>query len=131
MQRTGVVSASFIIIALVGTAVGALLGLLLEGIIANQTHLGEVVGFLATIISIVVRYKLVFRLAGAGPDSSKVPWIILISAAVASLIGGLAGHDLAELAGTPTAVFIGTMSGLLSAVLTGLLMYTYYATPPA
>jgi hypothetical protein len=130
MQRTGVVSASFIIIALVGTAVGAL-GLLLEGIIANQTHLGVVVGFLATIIAIVVRYKLVFRLAGAGPDSSKVPWIILISAAVASLIGGLAGHDLAELAGTPTAVFIGTMSGLLSAVLTGLLMYTYYATPPA
>ncbi len=70
MQRTGVVSASFIIIALVGTAVGALLGLLLEGVFDNQTHLAVVVGFLATIIAIVVRYKLVFRLAGAGPDSA-------------------------------------------------------------
>jgi hypothetical protein len=131
MQKTGVASASFIIIALVGTAVGALLGLFLEGIIINQTHLGVIVGFLATIIALLVRYKLVFRLAGAGPDSSKVPWIVLISAAVASLIGGLAGHDLAEMAGTPTAVFIGTMSGLLSAVLTGLLLVTYHATPPA
>ncbi|MDQ8699506.1 hypothetical protein [Hyphomicrobium sp. LHD-15] len=130
--RSGVISTSIIVLVLIATAIGALIGLALDGVLPGTRSLAITAGLTATIIASIARYKIVFLGAGKGVDESKVPGVLVVNAAIASIAGSLAAHDLAGLvASPPSSVLVGTFAGLLSAVLMALLMITYHtnATP--
>jgi len=90
-------------------------------------HLRTRAGFIATVVASIARYKLVFLGAGIGTDERKVPGVLVVNAAIASIAGSLAAHDLTGLiSDPPSSVLIGTFAGLLSAVLMAMLMITYH-----
>lgn len=126
------VSASLIVTILVATAVGALVGLTLGDVIADTRLLAIIAGVVATIAAGVVRYKLLYKLSGAGADESRIPNVMLTYAAIASLAGSLAAHDLVvgSIVGMPSPVFYGMLAGLFSALLMAMLMITYHSNPP-
>ena len=127
--RGGAISMSIIILVLIATAIGAIVGLVLDGVTPGTRSLAIVAGLVATVLASIARYKLVFLGAGKGVDESKVPGVLVVNAAIASIAGSLAAHDLAGLiADPPSSVIIGTFAGLLSAVLMALLMITYHAS---
>lgn len=56
--------------------------------------------------------------------------MLVINAAIASVAGSLAAHDLIGFVGAQTSPgLLGALAGLLSAVLMALLMITYHAHP--
>jgi hypothetical protein len=127
----GVTSASLIVIILVAAAVGAATG----GILGTNTTLETaplaiISGFLATVVGVIVRNKLLYRLSGVGPDDFRIPFVVLVFAAIASVAGSLAGKEvLDQVGGVWSPVWIGTVAGLASAILMALLMITYYMNP--
>ena len=124
----GVTSASLIVIILVAAAVGAAVG----GIIGDGMPaplLAIISGFLATIVSVIVRNRLLNRLSGAGPDDARIPVVVGVYAAVASIAGSLAAKEVIDDLGGAHPVWIGTVAGLASAILMALLMITYYMYP--
>lgn len=128
--RPGVISASLILLALVATAIGAIVGLLLDGVAPGTRSLAIAAGLIATTIASIARYKVIFLGAGEGPDDTRVPWVLVVNAAVASLAGSLAAHDIANyITSPPSSVLLGTLAGLLSAVLMAMLMITYHTNP--
>lgn len=125
--RSGVTSMSIIILVLIATAIGAVVGLVLDGLLPDTRVLAIAAGLIATVIASIVRYKLVFLGAGVGTDDRKVPMVLIVNAAIASIAGSLAAHDLAGIiADPPSSVIVGAFAGLLSAVLMAMLMITYH-----
>ena len=122
-------SANLLIVLLVGTVVGALVGLGLGGLFANQWYLAIVAGFIATIVGGIARDFVVRRGGGLGPDSSRIPALVLIYSAVASLAGSSAAMEVAQQSEVSASVWIGTLAGLFSAILMAMLMITYYTNP--
>jgi hypothetical protein len=118
-----------LIVLLIGTAVGALVGLGLGTSVGGLT-LAILAGFLGTIVGAVVRNFILSRGAGLGPDDSRTPMLVIVFAAVASLAASAAALELAQrgdLSGSP--VWIGTLAGLFAAILMSMLMITYYTNP--
>jgi hypothetical protein len=125
----GVTSASLIVIILVAAAVGALVGGVL-GTTLSVVPLALAAGFAATIVSVVVRNKLLNRFSHAGPDDFQIPMVVGVFAVIASIAGSLAGKEiLDDVGGTFSPVWTGTVAGLSSAILMALLMITYYMNP--
>ncbi|HEX7532977.1 MAG TPA: hypothetical protein VF340_07050 [Methyloceanibacter sp.] len=122
-------SANLLIVLLVGTVVGALVGLGLGGFFANLWYLAIVAGFVATIVGGLVRDFVVRRGGGLGPDSSRMPTQVLVYSAVASLAGSSAAMEVAQQSGVAAPAWIGTLAGLFSAILMAMLMITYYTNP--
>jgi hypothetical protein len=122
-------SANLLIVLLVGTVVGALAGLGLGGFFTNQWYLAIVAGFLAVIIAGLVRDFVVRRASGLGPDSSRVPALVLVYAVVASLAGSSAATEVAQQSELTASVWIGTLAGLFSTILMSMLMITYFTHP--
>jgi hypothetical protein len=126
----GVVSASLIILVVVAGAIGAGVGVLLGGFIPNTRSIALAAGFIATVVASIARYKLVFLGAHAGADESRIPMVLVVNAAIASIAGSLAAHDLMGFAGGQTSPgMLGAVAGLLSAVLMAMLMITYHSNP--
>jgi membrane-bound metal-dependent hydrolase YbcI (DUF457 family) len=122
-------SASVLIVLLVGTAVGAVTGLGV-GTALGSLSLAILAGFLGIIVGVVVRNFIVARGAGLGPDDSRIPLVVIVFGAVASLAASAAALELAkrsDLAGSP--VWIGTLAGLFAAILMAMLMVTYHTNP--
>lgn len=126
-MRKGGVTLSLLVVQLVGTGTGALVGLILGGSISHEVVIALVAGLTATFAAALVRNELVHRQIGVGPCDTTVPSIVIAYAAFASVIGGLAGLELAILLDEPFPVWIGTLAGLLSSILTGLLIVTFHA----
>lgn len=126
----GVISASIIVLILVAAAIGAIVGLGLSGIegLGSRT-IAIAAGFVATIVASIARYKVVFLGAGQGADESRVPMVLVVNAAIASIAGSLAAHDLYSIVGVPGFGMLGALAGLLSAVLMAMLMITYHMNP--
>src|SRR5262245_58109569 len=120
-------SANLLIVILVGAVVGALVGLALGGALTGF-YLAVVAGFLATLISGVARNEIMKR-SGAGPDDSKIPNLVLIYSAVASLGGSALADEISRLGGIDSPVWLGTLAGLFSCILLAMLMITYYLNP--
>ena len=76
-----------LILVLVATAIGAFVGLMLDGTITAPRTLAIIAGLLAVVVASIARYKLVFLGAGVGSDESRVPMVLLVNAAVASIAG--------------------------------------------
>ncbi|HEX2447375.1 MAG TPA: hypothetical protein VHK26_04220 [Methyloceanibacter sp.] len=122
-------SASLLIVLVVGTAVGALTGLIVGGGM-GAWYLALLAGFLGSTIAAMVRSLVLARAAGLGPDDSKLPVLVTVYAAVASLGAGSLALEVAERAGLGDAsVFIGALAGLFASILLALLMITYYTNP--
>jgi hypothetical protein len=120
-------SANLLIVVLVGAVVGALTGLALGGTLTGF-YLAVVAGFLGTMVAGVARNEIMKR-SGAGPDDSKIPNLVLVYSAVASLGGSSLADELVRLGGIGSPVWLGTLAGLFSCILLGMLMITYYMNP--
>jgi len=120
-------SANLLIVILVGTVVGALVGLALGGTLTGF-YLAVVAGFLATVIAGVAR-TLHDLVAGAGPDDSKIPNVVLVYSAVASLGGSSLADEVVRIGGIDSSVWLGTLAGLFSCILLAMLMVIYYTNP--
>jgi len=121
-------SANLLVVLFVGTVVGALIGLVLGGLFQHGLYLAIVAGFLATIIAGVVRNTIMTR-AGARPDNSSIPVLVIVYSAVASLAGSAAAIEVAHASHVVAPVWIGTLAGLFSGILMSLLMITYHMNP--
>jgi uncharacterized membrane protein AbrB (regulator of aidB expression) len=125
----GVTSASLIVIILTAAAIGAIIG----GIIGTSLEpapLAITAGFIATIVAVVVRNKLLNRFSGVGPDDFQIPMVVAVFAVIASIAGSLASKEiLDQVGGEWSPVWTGTMAGLASAILMALLMITYHMYP--
>ena len=125
----GVTSASLIVIILTGAAIGALVG----GIIGTNLETAPLAiasGFVATIVAVIVRNKLLNRFSGVGPDDFQIPMVVAVFAVIASIAGSLASKEvLDQVGGEWSPVWVGTLAGLGSAILMALLMITYHMYP--
>ena len=100
---------------------GALAGLVLANIVTNQIWLAIDAAFAAVFIALVVR-QIIFR---PRVQLRFPPELDLLHVAVATLIGGLAGHELAiDLRDPPVSPLIGATSGLLASVLISCFLIT-------
>jgi hypothetical protein len=120
-------SANLLIVVLVGAVVGALTGLALGGTLSGF-YLAMVAGFLGTIVAGIARNEIMKR-SGAGPDDSKIPNLVLVYSAVASLGGSSLADELVRLGGIDSPIWLGTLAGLFSCILLAMLMITYYMNP--
>ena len=120
-------SANLLIVVLVGAVVGALTGLALGGTLSGF-YLAVVAGFLGTIVAGIARNEIMKR-SGAGPDDSKIPNLVLVYSAVASLGGSSLADELVRLGGIDSPIWLGTLAGLFSCILLAMLMITYYINP--
>ena len=120
-------SANLLIVILVGAVVGALVGLALGGTLTGF-YLAVVAGFLATVIAGVARNEILKR-AGAGPDDSKIPNLVLVYSAVASLGGSSLADEVARISGIASGIWLGMLAGLFSCILLAMLMIVYYTNP--
>ena len=120
-------SANLLIVILVGAVVGALVGLALGGALTGF-YLAVVAGFLGTIVAGVARNEIMKR-SGAGPDDSKIPNLVLIYSAVASLGGSSLADEVVRISGLDSAVWLGMLAGLFSCILLAMLMVVYYTNP--
>ena len=120
-------SANLLIVVLVGAVVGALVGLALGGALTGF-YLAVVAGFLGTIVGGVARNEIMKR-SGAGPDDSKIPNLVLIYSAVASLGGSSLADEVVRISGIDSAVWLGMLAGLFSCILLAMLMVVYYTNP--
>ena len=120
-------SANLLIVVLVGAVVGALTGLALGGTLSGF-YLAVVAGFLGTIVAGVARNEIMKR-SGGGPDDSKIPNLVLVYSAVASLGGSSLADELVRLGGIDSPIWLGTLAGLFSCILLAMLMITYYMNP--
>jgi hypothetical protein len=127
VRSGGVTSASLIILILVAAVIGAIVTVILQNTELGPRTIAIISGFLATIAASIARYRLVFLGAGKGPDDSKIPSLVLIYAAIASVAGSLAAHDInLTFEGDTATVFMGALAGLFSAILMAMLMITYH-----
>ena len=113
IQR-GLVSMSILVIMLVATISGAVVGLIISGHLTNQVALAIICAFVAAILALTAGR----RTLGRDLRVSLPPGVVLWNVAVATLIGGLAGHELSvDLRDPPAPVLVGGVSGILTSVL--------------
>ena len=67
--------------------------------------------------------------SGTGPDDSKIPNVVLVYSAVASLGGSSLADELVRISGIDSTVWLGMLAGLFSCILLAMLMITYYINP--
>jgi hypothetical protein len=113
-HESGLVTASVLAMVLVGLISGALVGLVLRGLFARHLVLAILCAIVAAILALIIRnVVLERRAASTGPMGIDFLWVV-----IASLIGGLAGHELAvDLTEPPPLPLVGALSGLVSSVL--------------
>ena len=86
----------------------------MTSILTNQLWMAIVTAFVAVVVALIVR-RVVFR---SHSQLYFPPGLDLLHVIVASLIGGLAGHELAiDLREPPVSPLIGATSGGLGSVL--------------
>ena len=121
-------SANLLVVILVGTVVGALVGLALGGVIAHPLWLGIISGFLATIVADLARNLLVSQ-GALGPKMTTLPSVVILYTIIASFAGSAGAVEVVQAKGSTSPALIGALAGLFSAILTALLMITYYMHP--
>jgi hypothetical protein len=127
----GITTASLLVVLIVGTVVGGLVGMLLGNSLQPGPWLAILGGLAGTVAGAVVRNALVDQGIAVGEYEAALPTPILLFAAVASVVGSLAGLEVSLLVGEAIPTWIGALAGLLSSILTSLLVIVYHHTPPA
>lgn len=113
-HRSGLITASVLAMILAGIISGAFLGMVFGGLSIKHLVLAILCAIVAAILALVVRSVVLARDAeSALPLSINFLWVV-----IASLIGGLAGHELAiDLTEPPPLPLVGALSGLLASIL--------------
>jgi hypothetical protein len=115
-HTNGLVSASVLAMLLVGAFSGAITGLVLANMAMNQVWLAVISALIAVVIALLVGRVILRSSIRLRLWSQVVIW----NAIVASLIGGLAGHELSvDLTSPPSSALVGAFSGLLASLLIG------------
>jgi hypothetical protein len=111
---SGLATASVLAMILAGLISGALVGMVLGGFSARHLVLAILCAIVAAILALVIRNVVLDRNAAFPlPPGINFLWVV-----VASLIGGLAGHELAiDLTEPPPLPLVGALSGLFASVL--------------
>lgn len=124
----GLVAAFISIVALLGGIVGGIVGYLLDGTLHDGRLLSLVSAFVAIMAIILVRRLLgrLFRVLSLGRPGVGASAHLWLSICFATLIGGLAGHDLGQLFGEPWGALKGFIAGILSATSMATLMSIYF-----
>jgi uncharacterized membrane protein YeaQ/YmgE (transglycosylase-associated protein family) len=127
---SGITTASLLVVLFMGTAVGAIAGLLLGNSMPPSVLLAVLAGLAGTVAGAVARNALVDRGLLGGEFEAALPTPILAFAVLASFVGSLAGLELATLLHEAFPVWIGALAGLLSSILTALLVISFHHMPP-
>jgi hypothetical protein len=121
---SGSVSAGVLGMALAGLIGGGIAGVVLGGAFGSEVALAIVCALVGSILALIVAYYVVDRSAGASLPQGMVVWNLI----VATVIGGLAGHELSvDLRTPPGSSLIGGLSGLLGAILIASFAMTMFA----
>jgi hypothetical protein len=114
MTTGGTVSAGVLAMVLVGAFGGAVAGLIVSSLVSNEAVTALVAAFAAGALALIVGPLILGHEARLSPSSSAGLWNLLI----ASLIGALAGHELAvDIRSPPVSTLIGAASGVIAAIL--------------
>lgn len=113
-HASGLVTATVLAMILVGLVSGALTGLVCGGIFTTHLVLAILCAAVAAILTLGIRNIVLDRNAASiVPLGINFLWVI-----IASLIGGLAGHELAiDLTEPPPLPLVGALSGLVASIL--------------
>ena len=111
---SGLVTVSVLAMLLTGLISGALIGSVLGRLLESHLVLAILSAIVAAILALVIRNVVIERNAASTmPSSIDFMWVV-----IASLISGLAGHELAtDLTHTPPLPLMGALSGLVASVL--------------
>jgi hypothetical protein len=115
VQRgNGVVSASVLAMVLAGVVSGAIVGVILGNLVASQPVLAIICAFVAATLALIIGRLIL----GGGAEFSVPSGVVIWNVIIASLIGGLAGHELSiDLREPPASPLIGALSGVLASIL--------------
>jgi hypothetical protein len=128
-SQAGVTTASLLVVLVVATLVGAIVGLALDGTLMPGMA-ALVAGFVGTIAAAIVRNTLLVKAWGAiGVEDAGTPVTVVIYAALACLAGSLAADRIVLLVGAMPPAVTGALAGFLSAALMGLLICAYRMSP--
>jgi hypothetical protein len=124
VQRGGsLVSTSLVAMLVAGVVAGGIVGLVLGGVFTNQVVLAIVCAFVAAILALVIGYAMLGRDTQLSLPSGVVVWNVIF----ASLLSGLAGHELGvDLRNPPASPLVGALSGILAAMLIASFAITIY-----
>ncbi len=121
-HKPGFVSASIIVMVVIGAFSGGLAGLVFGTMFEHQLGLAIAAAFVAVILAFIARH---FAFSSRRQFSFPPP-LTLSHIIISALIGGLAGHELAvDLKEPPTSGLIGGVSGLLAAALFSCFVITF------
>jgi hypothetical protein len=111
---SGLVTASVLGMILTGLISGALTGVVLGNLLASGLVLAIISAIVAAILALVIGNLVLERKAASTvPLGINLLWVV-----IGSLIGGLAGHELAiDVANPPRLPLVGALSGLLASVM--------------
>ena len=122
-RGSGVVSAGVLAMNLAGVVSGGIVGLVLSGLLASQLVLAFVCAFVAAILALLIGNMVLGRSTEFALPSGIVVWNVII----ASLIGGLAGHELSvDLREPPASPLVGALSGVLGSLLISSFVVTLF-----
>ena len=114
MPRGGSVSAGVLVMVLVGAFGGAVAGLIVSSLVGSEAVTALVAALAAGVLSLIVGPLLLGNGARLSTFAAAALWNLLI----ASLIGALAGHELAvDIRSPPVSTLIGAAAGVIAAIL--------------
>jgi len=114
MPAGGSVSAGVLAMVLVGAFGGAVAGLIVASLVSSEAVIALIAAFVAGVLALTVGPRILGNAARLSPSSSAG----LSNLLIASLVGALAGHELAVDIRTPSAsTLIGAASGVIAAIL--------------
>lgn len=123
MRTGGVATVSMLVLLIVGTAIGALVGL---GGTFQPAIVAVIAGLTGTFGAVVAHNALIHRQIGVSSAEEPLPMVMMVYGLIAAVVASLGGLELAHLLHEPFPVWIGTLAGLLSSVLMGLLLIAYH-----
>jgi len=120
------------VISILGALTGVIAGYALDRVLGGGRLLALLSAFSAVAITNIFRLYLssISRSLRLWPRGAKMPVYLWLSICLATLIGGLAGHDLCDFFGMSSGAVIGFVSGVLAALSMALLMVLYLHEHP-
>ena len=119
-------------VSILGALAGVIAGYGLDRVVDSRRLLALLAAVFAVAVIVAFRNFLgsISSSLRLGRSGSKVPSYLWLAICLATIIGGLAGHDLCELWQVMSGAVIGFASGALAAVSMAMLMVFYFHAHP-
>jgi hypothetical protein len=131
-SEQGFIAIFLLIMSVFGSILGAAFGYVLDGVIQSRRLLAIVAAFSAVVLAVIIRSALgkSFPSLFFARQGTTLRFPVWFSACLTSLLGGLAGHDLVQLFGTPLGPIVGFISGTLATLSLSVLVILYLYKHP-